>query len=215
MKKVFFLSGLAADERSFQFLDLSFCEAQFIEWKKPAPDETLASYAEKLFADINDEKAIIAGLSFGGMLAAEMAKNHPDTKVIIISSAKTYLEIPRYFRLWRHFPIYNLHFHQTKSLSEPFVSAILGPKGAEQKKVQKQIMKNADPAFTRWAINAIVNWRNTIVPKNVIHLHGTADKLLPYRYVKADYTIQKGEHVMLMDEAQEVSELLKRLIVDK
>ena len=49
-------------------------------------------------------------------------------------------------------------------------------------------------------------------PKNVIHIHGTADRLLPYRYVKADYIINNGEHVMIMDKGEEVSELLKKLI---
>lgn len=212
MKKVYFISGLGADSRSFGFLDLSFCDAQFIQWITPSPNDTLASYAEKLFASVNDEEATIVGLSFGGMLATEIAKKHTGTRVIIIASSKTHLEIPLYLRFWRHFPIYKFHSGRTKNYSGQFVLSILGTKGIEQRKVQQQIMKDSDPLFTRWAIHAILHWNNTVVPQNVIHIHGTADKLLPYKYVKADFIINNGEHVMIMDKAKEVSELLKKLI---
>jgi pimeloyl-ACP methyl ester carboxylesterase len=213
MKEVYFITGLGADNRSFKFLDLSFCEPVFIQWVLPMPYESLSSYAERLFAQINDEQATIVGLSFGGMLATEIAKNHPQTKVIIIASAKTYKEIPAYLRFWRHFPIYKLHSQKVKNYSGQFVLSILGSKGEAQKKLQRDILKDSDPTFTKWAMDAIVNWRNTIVPKNITHIHGSADKLLPYRYVKADYTIAGGEHVMIMDVADEVSALLKKLIV--
>jgi pimeloyl-ACP methyl ester carboxylesterase len=212
MKKVYFITGLGADSRSFKFLDLSFCDAHFIDWVVPMPLETLPSYAERLFTQINDEKATVVGLSFGGMLATEIAKKHPQTKVIIIASAKTYREIPPYLRFWRHVPIYKLHSQKVKNYSGNFVLSILGSKGEAQKKLQREILKDSNPAFTRWAMDAIVNWPNTIVPENITHIHGTADKLLPYRYVKADYAIEGGEHVMIMDMAAEVSALLKKLI---
>ncbi len=213
VKKVYFISGLGADSRSFQFLDLSFCDSRFVQWITPSPNDTVPSYAEKLFQTINDENAIIAGVSFGGMLATEIAKNHPRTKVIIISSSKTYLEIPPYLRFWRYFPVYKLHSAKTKNSAGQLVLSILGTKGVEQRKVQQEIMKDSDPSFIRWAIHAILNWNNTVIPKNVIHIHGTSDRLLPYRYVSPDYTIKNGEHVMIMDHAGELSELLRKLVV--
>ena len=212
MKKVYFISGLGADSRSFGFLDLSFCIPEFVHWISPSHDDTLPSYAEKLFRSINDENATIVGVSFGGMLATEIAKNHPGAKVIIISSCKTYLEIPAYLRFWRHLPVYKLHSARTKNSAGQFVLSILGTRGVEQRKVQQEILKDSDPLFIRWALHAIVNWNNTVVPKNVIHIHGTGDKLLPCRYVKADYTVNGGEHVMIMDHAREVSAILKKVI---
>lgn len=212
MKNVYFIPGLGADKRSFGFLDLSFCEAGFIDWIQPSANDTIASYAEKLFACINDENATIVGVSFGGMLATEIAKKHKGTKVIIVSSSKTYLEIPVYLRIWRHLPIYKLHSQRTKKYAGRFVLSILGTKGLAQRKVQQEILKDSDPSFISWAIHAILNWNNKVIPQNVIHIHGTADKLLLYKYIHADYAIKKGEHVMIMDHAKEVSELLKTLI---
>jgi len=211
--KVYFISGLGADKRAFSFLDLSFCEPAFIEWVPPAKQETLTSYAERLFQCINDEEAVIVGLSLGGMLATEMALQHPLLKVILISTAKTYREIPSYLRCWRHFPVYNYFSKNQLHWSGHLVLKILGAKGVEQQQLQRQIIKTSDPSFTKWAMDAVVHWKNEIVPKNVYHIHGSADKLLPLRYVKADHVIKNGEHVMIMDRADELSALLKKLIV--
>jgi pimeloyl-ACP methyl ester carboxylesterase len=211
MKKVYFISGLGADSRAFSFLDLSFCDAHFIKWLTPLSNETLPNYAERLFALIKDEEATLVGLSFGGMLATEMAKRHPKTKAIIISSAKTYNQIPAYLRFWKRFPVYKYFSGGTLKYSGKFVIKILGAKGIEQRKLQHEIIKSSNPVFTRWSMDAIVNWKNKEVPQNVIHIHGTRDKLLPFRFVKADYPIKDGEHVMVMDKAAEISALLKTL----
>lgn len=211
MKKVYFIPGLGADKRSFGFLNLAFCDAQFVEWLTPLPNETLPAYAARLFGSINDEEATIVGLSFGGMLATEMAKQHPKTRVIIISSAKSYLEIPGYLRFWRRFPVYKYFSGGTLKYSGKIVLKILGAKGIEQQKVQHEIIKSSNPAFTRWAMDAIVKWQNKDIPKNVVHIHGTGDRLLPFRSVKADHPVAGGEHVMIMDKAEEISTLLKQL----
>ena len=39
-----------------------------------------------------------------------------------------------------------------------FVLRLLGAKGAEQKKLQREIMKDSDAKFLSWAMGAIVNW---------------------------------------------------------
>ncbi len=212
MQNVYFISGLGANEKAFSFLDLSFCNPIFIHWIEPHRKETLEHYAVRLSAQIKEPNAIIVGLSFGGMLATEIAKRNHKFKVIIISSNKVYTEFPKFLKIGKYFPIYqwlpNKNMKKTSSIS----AWVLGSKGLEQRAIQKQIVEETDPVFTKWAISAIMRWQNEIVPKNLIHIHGTADKLLPYRSVKADYTIKDGEHLMIMDKANEISNLLKQLI---
>jgi hypothetical protein len=86
------------------------------------------------------------------------------------------------------------------------------PKGEKQKKIFRQILNDTDTNFTKWAIYSILHWQNEVIPNNLVHIHGTADKLLPYRLVKADYTIKNGPHLMIMNQPKEISELLKKLI---
>ena len=212
MKKVYFIAGLGADRRVFSFLDLSFCEAVYVDWIKPLDKESLEGYAHRLRKKIPEAHPIIVGLSFGGMLATEMAKAEPAMKAIIISSNKTAKEFPIYLRIGKYVPFYRWMSGDMMKRSARWIKWVFGRNGPEQKKVYFEILRDTDTDFTKWAIDAILNWRNQEVPKNVIHLHGTADRLLPHRLVKADYIVKGGNHVMPMDSHVEVSALLKKLI---
>ena len=87
---VYFISGLGADERVFQFLDLSKIEHQFIQWNEPQKKESLSSYCKKLTEQIDlKQEIILIGISFGGIIAQEISKIIECKKVIIISSVKT------------------------------------------------------------------------------------------------------------------------------
>ena len=90
---VYFISGLGADERVFQFLDLSKIEHQFIKWNEPLNSESLPSYCKKLTEQINqNQEIILIGVSFGGIIAQEISKIISVKKVIIISSVKSFNE---------------------------------------------------------------------------------------------------------------------------
>jgi len=212
MKNVYFISGLGATKRSFQFLDLSFCNPVFIDWIPAQKKETLVSYAMRLKALIPEENPTIVGLSFGGMLASEMAKVDPLAKVIIISSNKTSDEFPAYLRIGNYLPLYRMIPETLLKKSKHLFQWMLGAEGKEQKAVQLQILAESDIKFTNDAIDMILKWKNNVVAPNIIHIHGTADKLLPYKKVQAHYTVPKGTHLMIMNKGLEISNILKSII---
>lgn len=211
MKKIYFISGLGADKRAFSFLDLSFCEPIFIDWIKPDAKESLHQYAMRLKEQINEPSPIIVGVSFGGMLATEIAKSDATAKVIIISSNKIKKEFPKMLLIGKYIPLYKWIPSTILKKGGSFRVKFFGPKGENQKKVFNQILKDTDTKFTKWAIHSILHWENKIVPDNLVHIHGTSDTLLPYRMVKADYTINKGTHLMIMNHPEEISVLLRQL----
>jgi pimeloyl-ACP methyl ester carboxylesterase len=213
LRKVYFISGLGADKRSFSFLDLSFCDPVFIDWIQPLPAESLAGYALRLKEQITEQHPIIVGVSFGGMLVTEMAKADPQIKAIIISSNKTANEFPSIYRTGKYLPAYKWVPPTVLKRTALFRSLFFGPKGEKQKETFRKILNDSDTRFTKWAIHSILNWKNKEVPENITHIHGTSDKLLPYRKVKADYAIEKGTHLMIMNQPEEISNLIKKLIV--
>jgi len=96
---VYAISGLGADERAFQFLDLPF-ELIHIKWIEPQEEESLTSYASRLCRQIDHTKPFaLVGLSFGGMLATEMCKFITPEHTILLSSAETKKGLPWWFRL--------------------------------------------------------------------------------------------------------------------
>src|SRR5437764_11227763 len=95
---VYLISAMGGDERVFQQLDLSFCNPVFINWIEPLKTENITQYAGRLKEQIKDPEPIIGGLSFGGMVAVEIAKQLPAKKIILISSSKSKKEIPYYIQ---------------------------------------------------------------------------------------------------------------------
>ncbi|RYY57129.1 MAG: alpha/beta hydrolase [Chitinophagaceae bacterium] len=215
MDKVYFISGLGADKRVFAYLDLSFCEPVHIDWIDAEQDESLAHYAMRLRELIPEKNPVIVGLSFGGMLATEMAKKDPGVKSIIISSNKLASEFPRHLKVFRHFPFHKVIPGSALKRYQKAYTSIFGVKNPEQRKLIYQIVADSDMKFVKWAVTAILKWDNAIVPENIVHIHGTGDRLLPYKRTKAQYIIQGGSHVMTLDKADEISVILRQLIESK
>ncbi|MFC0771683.1 alpha/beta hydrolase [Terrimonas alba] len=211
MQKVYFISGLGADSRAFSLLDLSFCEAVFVDWIKPVPNESLEGYALRLRKLIPDDHPSIIGVSFGGMLATEMAKADDRVNAIIIASNKSADEFPFYLRIGKYLPLYKWLPTVLIRISYRF-KWLFGVNDKKHTQLLAAILADVNPAFLKWAIGAILSWKGKTIPPNVKHIHGTADKLLPFRYVKADFMIEGGTHLMSINNPREISSLLKRLI---
>lgn len=210
--KIYFISGLGADERAFQSLDLDGIEPIHLCWMEPEKNETMQAYAKRMAERITTPEPIIIGLSFGGMMAIEIAKCIPVKKLILISSAKGKHELPPYFTLCRYIPFHKLLPLHLVSLNTKIMFNILGGRTEDQKKNLIEIIKGTVKGFNRWAIDKIVKWDNRETPADTVHIHGNKDNLLPYRYVKADYQIAEGGHFMIVNNAKEISALLKKLI---
>ena len=212
---VYFIAGLGANKRAFDYLDLSWCTPVFIDWIAPLPRETLVEYALRLRQVITEANPVIVGVSFGGMLVTEMAKADGSITAIIISSNKTHREFPAYLRMWRHLPVYKLLNPKLVKSTGALSFRIMGPQGIKQKETFRKILAETDPKFTVWAIDAILHWHNETIPPNVTHIHGSSDRLLPAKLVKAHHIINKGRHIMIMDKADEISSLLKKILQPK
>lgn len=212
---VFFLSGLGADRTVFQFLDYSIFKPIFIDWIPPKKNESLPNYALRLKEKFIPDNAIIIGLSFGGMLATEIAKNFPASKAILISSSKTKSELPPIYKTGKYL---SLHHWCSYALQKWFmlqIKPMFGISSEKTGKIYEEIIRKSDPSFNRWAVDAILNWKNIEVPKNLVHIHGTHDKILPYKYIQCDYAINGGGHLMIMEQADALSELIKTIITNQ
>lgn len=213
MTKVYFISGLGADERAFQSLELKGIEPIHLSWMEPKKNETMQAYAKRMAGRITTPDPIIVGLSFGGMMAIEIAQCISVKRIILISSAKNNKELPPYFTICRYIPLHKLLPLRLISLHTKGMFYVFGTRTEEQKKNLQNIIKGTVSGFNKWAIDKVVKWNNKDTPENVVHIHGDTDNLLPYRYIKADYTIEKGGHFMIVNQANELSVLLQKLIV--
>lgn len=211
-KELYIFSGLGADERLFQNLDFAGYNPVFIVWIAPRANETIEHYASRLLERIKSPKPILIGLSFGGMMAMEVSKLIDTEQIILISSAKTNNEIPFYYRIGGRIGIHKILPYSFLKHSNFVTNWFFGAASAFDKQLLKQILLDTDPVFLKWAIDKVVRWTNGSYPKNLIHIHGSRDRILPARYVKWDEIILDGGHFMVLNRSVEVNALLRRYL---
>lgn len=213
--KVYFISGLAADKRVFKYIWLpAGCEAVHLDWITPQKDDTLPSYALRLASKINRvEPFALIGLSFGGMLATEIAKLYKPAVTILISSVPVAKQLPGYFRMARKMGLHKLvpiSLLKSSAATKRFFTR----ESSADKKLLWEIINESDAGLIRWSIDAILNWQNEIIPEPVWHIHGTRDEILPVKFTKPTLTIPRQGHMMVMTCPQAVNEFIAKALTE-
>lgn len=209
-KAIYCISGLAADFRVFSRIDFDGHPVHFLPWKIPAPHESIEQYAAKLAADIHDEKPILMGLSFGGMMVIELSKLIPTERIIILSSIKTRDEMPAYMKIASRISLQKWVHLRPWSILEPIENYNLGVSTREQKILVREYRQQANQQYLDWSIEQILNWENKFVPGNLVHLQGSKDHIFPARYVEPTYIIPGGGHLFLMNQWELTNSILKK-----
>ncbi len=209
-KELYIFSGLGADERVFQRLDFSGFSTTFIKWIVPQDKETIENYATRLRDQITTTKPTLIGLSFGGLMAVEIAKQIDTENVILIASAKTKSEIPFYYRFAGQLGLHKLLPTRLLKSSNFITNWFFGTTSTFDKQLLKQILIDTDPTFLKWAIDKVTRWTNKTQTKNLFHIHGTSDRILPFKFVNCNLTIKNGGHLMTLNKADELNNVLRQ-----
>ncbi len=93
-KNLYIFSGLGADERVFQKLIFSDHNTTYVKWILPEPNEPIEKYASRLVVQIKANNPIFIGLSFGGIMAVEVAKLIHTEKIIAIPPQNIKMKSP-------------------------------------------------------------------------------------------------------------------------
>ncbi|RYY94156.1 MAG: alpha/beta hydrolase [Chitinophagaceae bacterium] len=204
---LYVLSGLGADARVFQ----KICwpegvRVRHVPWVAWPPGESLPGYARRLAAGIDSTAPFaLAGLSLGGMLAAEMSCFLEPRATLLLSSAASARRLPPWFRapglpaLQALLPGWAYRQHHA------LLHWIFGLRTAEEKALFASIVRDADPHFVRAAIRGVLTWTRREAPPGLQSLHGAADRLLPARYAQPDYQVPGAGHLAVFTHAAAVS----------
>jgi pimeloyl-ACP methyl ester carboxylesterase len=212
---VYFIPGLAADHTVFKYITLpQGFAACYLYWIPPLAKESLPDYACRLAEQMDTKNPfILVGLSFGGMLAVEIAKLFKPVCTILISSIPSNQHLPYYFhaagRLRLH-KIIPISFIQHASI----LKRLFTTETREDKVLLKAMIRKSDVRFIRWAMHAVLSWTNNYVPENLIQIHGTRDGILPHRFTKPTYLISGG-HLMIFNQSKEINRILAIVLTSK
>ncbi len=207
MEKIFLISGLGADRRLFNYLHLPGYELVYVDWLPPAKDDTLGSYAQKLIGKYHITKgSIVAGVSLGGMLTAEISSRIQLKCAILISSIQAGQEFPWYYRVLRHVPVSKILPVQSLPTLRKLVNPIFGLRSQAESDLFIKMIKDISPDFFRWAVHAVLHWQPPVPLKPVYQIHGNKDVVFSSRRAaKSTIIVDKGGHNMVFNRADEVS----------
>lgn len=212
-KDIYFISGLGADERVFRELKFEGYRPVHIRWLEPERGESISNYAHRLTKQIQSDRPILVGLSFGGLIAVEMAQQIDVEQVILLSSAKTAAEIPFYYKIFRWFPLHRIFPFKTVLWAVYwFAYWVFSAETVDERKLLKAILLDTDPHFLKWALHRVVVWQNHTVPGCLHHIHGLRDRIFPMRWIKPDMAIEQAGHLMVLNRASQVSALITQII---
>ncbi|MGI4887288.1 MAG: alpha/beta fold hydrolase [Janthinobacterium lividum] len=213
---VFYLvPGLGANERVFQRWQL-VGEVHILSWLPPqSATEPLAHYAARLAAAVPVAQACwLVGVSFGGLLALEMAQLRPLAQTVLISSLAGPQELPLLLRVAR---VVGLDRLVPPALLQKLPWAAkwaFGVKTKSEYALLRQIIADTDPVFAQWAIGQLLRWRGVPGPGPTARLHGTQDRLLPPPASGIDCLVTGAGHFLVVSHAAQISQFLNQLVED-
>lgn len=207
-RPIWLLTGMNRDTRIFSRILPALPSARVVAWIAPHPRETLLAYARRLAATLpHDEPAVVCGVSFGGLVARELAWQLRAHCCIQISSVCAPGEMPPWFRILRPW-----------GCGEPFLK-LLGATAQQSPRplrgrmtMRLERLAGPDGDWFRWAAGAVLRWRPgpELAAIPLVRVHGDRDTVFPIRYLRPDIIIPRGGHVLPLSHSAEILDILMR-----
>jgi pimeloyl-ACP methyl ester carboxylesterase len=211
------LPGLAADARLFERQRAAFPDLIVPEWPRPAPDDSLRAFAARLAPMLPPrEPLLLAGASFGGMVALELSHSVPAQAVLLIGSARAPSAIAPVLRclgpLTRVLP---RGTYRQRAWWRPAMRMVFGSLTRSHQELFWAMLGQASPSFLQWGVRAILSWKPSTVSVLVHHIHGARDRLIPLGRVAPDRIVPNGGHLLSLthpDEGNDLVLAVRRLV---
>ena len=212
---VYFMPGMAANPSIFEYIQLP--EDQFkihwLKWLIPKQNESIQDYSLRLVENIYHENIVLIGVSFGGVIVQEIAKQITVRRLIIISSVKCRDELPKKMKfasktgVHRLLPIGLLDYidHLEKVAVNDYLK--------KRAKLYRQYLSIRDKYYLSWAIQNMVNWDCSTINPEIIHIHGDKDIVFPIKYISDAIVVKGGTHVMIINRFRWFNKYLPELIL--
>ena len=210
---IYFVPGLAANSKIFEHISLSkeHFELHFLDWILPTTvNESIEEYALRFSAKIKHKNPILVGVSFGGILVQEISKIIDCKKIIIISSIKSNLELPKRLKLAQLTKTYKLFPSKIVANIESYEKYFFTDYLKRRAALYKVYFTVRNTDYLRWAIYNVLHWQQQNVLPNIVHIHGKTDEIFPFKHIKNCIEVKNGTHVMILNRAKTISKILEK-----
>jgi pimeloyl-ACP methyl ester carboxylesterase len=210
LKVIYAIPGLGTTSELFAKITVPGYQLRILEWPVPDKARTIREYAKE-FLKMMDLSAPVnlLGVSFGGMLCCELADLVKVDKLVLISSCKNRRELPGILKFLKAVPLHHIFSDKHYRALAAHSRWIIGFDRSYMPEYLKMVHSMPRNYFIR-CFDMIVTWEREQNSHAIYHLHGSSDRLLPYRNIKNFHTIAGGTHAMVVQKAEEINLLLNK-----
>jgi pimeloyl-ACP methyl ester carboxylesterase len=206
---------MGADERLFEPQRQHGIEFETLRLPPSRPGQSLADYA----ATVRDAldlagPCVVGGVSFGGMLACELARVCTARCVILIASCQNPGGLRSHYRFveWISRLIPDPVIQRRAVVSGRLLSTLECIDRHQQDVIMQMSRDVAVPQLRRIA-RMMLEWRPpSRWPCPVHHIHGDVDRIIPLSRVRPDEVVRGGGHLINMTHARQVNQFIGRCL---
>lgn len=212
---IYFFPGMSSTSLIFENikLDSALFDITYLEWLPINKQESLDDYVQRFILLIKHKNPVLIGVSFGGIIAQEIAKKITVRKTIIISSIRCNIEYPKLYKFAKRTKIYKLL--PTKYVEFIFkLYCKINKKAKDRIPLYDKYLPIRDKEYLDWSIDKILNWQQSLPAKNVIHIQGDKDELFPIKNINNAIIVKGGTHAMIIIKYKWFNNNLQNLILE-
>ena len=214
---VYFMPGMAANPSIFKNIELpdSIFETHLMEWFVPQSGMTIHDYAREMTAKIEHPNPVLVGVSFGGILVQEMARQMKTRKVVIISSVKSKKELPKRLVFAKYTKIHKLLPTGLVTNVELLAKYAFGETVTKRLELYEQYLSVRDKYYIDWSIDQIVHWQQREYEPGLVHIHGEKDAVFPIQNISNCIRVPEGTHTMILNRFKWFNQHLPTIILEE
>lgn len=213
-KIIYAIPGLGATADLYAHTQVKGYVVKVLKWPEPRSAWTMKEYAAAFMPQLPVKSSApvnLMGVSFGGMLCAELASMIPVNKVVLLSSCQNEQELPWTIKLFRYLPLHRVIpdylICRIGYLTRPFLGFPVSY-ASHFRLMLRQMPKG----YFYHCMNYIVNWKRRIQLPELVRIHGLNDKILWRSNISnVNFDIPDGEHVMVFTRYNEVNQCLEQI----
>ena len=212
---IYLLPGMGTDQQLFALQRSKFPQVIVPEWLTPEKKESLSHFSRRMAASLNESgPCLVGGVSFGGLVALEMAQYLDARACVLISSLKSPRELPLWARIagpaaW----LLPQKADRWISRLGHWGLRILGPVAPPSLRAFLRHLSKTKAPMLKWACEATVGWRGAeVVPCPIYQLHGAADPIFPRRWLTPDRIVAGGGHVLPLTHPFVVNDFIQSVV---
>ncbi len=182
-----------------------------VTYPDPLRNEPLTHFARRIASDLPSD-CFLAGASFGGIIAVEVAPIVRARACFLIGSVRTPQQLPPWLRMWRF--LGGRSCNRLLGLTGS-IAATIPARLRTKSTVRMTHFSGRSGAWYRWAASAVLDWQprsTAIVP--TIQIHGDADSTFPIRYTDPDIVVRHGLHALSISHPNEVARAISAYIAN-